>query len=136
MDLVERGVDTKRDGPARSVAEWLHHNAVDDTHLSDWLPSGFSSEDPLAEELLEDAAYAPYLARQEAELRNLRASQHVGLPRNFPYEKVPGLSNEMIERLGKAQPQTLADAGRVAGITPAALAALLVYARRLERDAA
>jgi tRNA uridine 5-carboxymethylaminomethyl modification enzyme len=89
----------------------------------------------LAEEMAEDAAYAPYLARQEAELRDLRASEEVPLPPDFPYAQVPGLSNEMVERLAAAAPTTLAAAGRVPGVTPAALSALLVHARRWQRAA-
>ena len=85
----------------------------------------------LAEEMAEDAAYAPYLARQDAELRDLRASEALPLSADFPYVEVPGLSNEMVERLTKAAPGTLAAAGRVPGVTPAALSALLVHARRL-----
>ena len=84
----------------------------------------------LAEEIEEDAAYAPYLSRQEAELRDLRASEHVLLGDHFPFGDVPGLSREMVERLSASRPETLAAAGRVAGITPAALACLLVHARR------
>ena len=84
----------------------------------------------LAQEISEDAAYAPYLARQEAELRDLRASESVALSPNFPYRTVPGLSREMVERLEQARPDTLAAAGRVPGVTPAALAILLVHAKR------
>ena len=134
--LAESGADIRRDGPARTVAEWLQHRELSETDLAAYLPDDFDGADPLAEELLEDAAYAPYLVRQEAELRDLRASKHVQLARDFPYAQVPGLSNEMIERLTASRPASLADAGRVAGITPTALAAVLVYARRLERDAA
>jgi tRNA uridine 5-carboxymethylaminomethyl modification enzyme len=81
--------------------------------------------------MAEDAAYAPYLARQDAELRDLRASEALMLAPDFPYAAVPGLSNEMVELLTSAAPGTLAAAGRVAGVTPAALSALLVHARRL-----
>ena len=88
----------------------------------------------LADEMAEDAAYAPYLARQDAELRDLRASEALLLPADFPYGEVPGLSNEMVERLSKAAPGTLAAAGRVPGVTPAALSALLVHARRRVSD--
>ena len=88
-------------------------------------------DDPdLAAEVAEDAAYAPYLARQDSELRELRAGEALPLGDDFPYEAIPGLSREMVERLSKARPATLASAGRVPGITPAALAALLVHARR------
>ena len=96
-----------------------------------WL-GDIAARDPLlAEEMAEDAAYAPYLARQDAELRDLRASEALPLASDFPYGEVPGLSNEMVERLAKAAPGTLAAAGRVPGVTPAALSALLVHARRL-----
>ena len=92
---------------------------------------GEDAIDPLlAEEIEEDAGYAPYLVRQEAELRDLRASESVPLGDRFPFADVPGLSREMVERLSAARPETLAAAGRVAGITPAALASLLVHARR------
>jgi tRNA uridine 5-carboxymethylaminomethyl modification enzyme len=82
------------------------------------------------EEMAEDAAYAPYLERQDRELRDLRASEAMPLPDDFPYASIPGLSREMIERLTRARPATLAAAGRIPGITPAALAALLVHARK------
>ena len=86
--------------------------------------------------MAEDAIYAPYLERQDAELRDLRASEAVTLGPEFPYREVPGLSNEMVERLAAARPETLAAAGRVPGVTPAALSALLVHARRHARRAA
>ena len=65
-------------------------------------------------------------------MRDLRASEALVLPGDFPYAQVPGLSKEMIERLSNARPANLAAAGRIRGITPAALAALLVHARRLK----
>jgi tRNA uridine 5-carboxymethylaminomethyl modification enzyme len=85
----------------------------------------------LLAEMAEDATYAPYLARQEAELRDMRASESLLLGDAFPYGEIAGLSREMVERLSAARPATLAAAGRIPGITPAALATLLVHARRL-----
>ena len=103
--------------------------------LTQWLGDAASLDPQLLEEMAEDEAYAPYLARQEAELRDLRASEELPLASDFPYDAVPGLSNEMVERLTSAAPTTLAAAGRVPGITPAALSALLVHARRWQRAA-
>lgn len=133
--LAEGGLPVRRDGGRRSLAEWLAHEGVDLDTLAQWLPNDLTLSD-IAHEVAEDAAYAPYLARQDAELRDLRASEAVRLPHDFPYFAVPGLSNEMVERLTAAQPATLAAAGRVPGITPAALSALLVHARKFDRDAA
>lgn len=135
-ELESAGLPVKRDGGKRSLSEWLRFNGVDLAAVTRWLPEGFDPGSELASELEEDATYAPYLARQEAELRDLRSSEAVRLAPDFPFASVPGLSNEMVERLSRSKPATLAAAGRVAGITPAALSALLVHARRLEQIAA
>lgn len=77
-----------------------------------------------------DALYAPYIERQRREWEALRRDAAVVLPANFDYRAVPGLSNEAVERLTAVQPETLDQAGRIAGITPAALAALHVATAR------
>ncbi len=119
------------DGAGRlKLREWLRFGGVGLTELAPWLGGSLPDDPALAEELTEDAAYAPYLTRQDNELRDLRAGEGLVLGDNFPYDAIPGLSIEMIERLSAVQPPTLAAAGRVPGITPAALAALLVHARR------
>jgi len=128
-DLNAHGVMVRGDGVRRPLAEWLRFPEVDFGVLGPWLGDAMPAAD-LAEEMVEDAAYAPYLARQEAELRQLRASDGVPLGDDFPYGEVPGLSREMVERLERSRPDTLAAAGQVPGITPAALASLLVQARR------
>jgi tRNA uridine 5-carboxymethylaminomethyl modification enzyme len=128
-ELNAHGIAVRGDGVRRPLMEWLRFPEVTFTALAPWL-RGAEIDPDLAEEMTEDAAYAPYLARQEAELKQLRASDGVPLGDRFPYAEVPGLSREMIERLERAQPDTLAAAGRVPGITPAALASLLVAARR------
>lgn len=80
-------------------------------------------------EIAEDVRYAPYLRRQEEELRRRRQDGNVRLPSADGLKQVPGLSNEMIERLRIASPRTLDEASRIRGITPAALAALWLYAK-------
>ncbi|MFM6830162.1 MAG: tRNA uridine-5-carboxymethylaminomethyl(34) synthesis enzyme MnmG [Novosphingobium sp.] len=128
-ELNRVGIPVRADGTRRPLMEWLRFPEVTLDAIRPWI--GEETFDPLlAEEVEEDAAYAPYLARQDAELRDLRASDNVPLGDGFPFAEIPGLSREMVERLTKAQPDTLAAAGRIAGITPAALASLLVHARR------
>ena len=129
-DLIASGLPVKPDAGNLPVREWLRFGGVDDQALRPWLGEGAFSDPVLLNELAEDAAYAPYLARQDAELRELKASEGLRLGDDFPYADIAGLSLEMIERLGRAQPATLAAAGRVPGITPAALSALLVHAKR------
>lgn len=134
-ELAELGLPVRRDGGEKPIAEWLRHEGVTLEVLTPWLGEASAGDPQLAEEMVEDTAYAPYLARQDAELRDLRASEELPLAADFRYDRVPGLSNEMIERLTAAAPTTLAAAGRVPGVTPAALSALLVHARRWQTAA-
>jgi tRNA uridine 5-carboxymethylaminomethyl modification enzyme len=83
------------------------------------LPAGLA-----AEEALFDAVYAPYLIRQRDELAVRSRDRAVTIPADFDWAKVPGLSNEMRERLEISGPSSLEQAARVPGITPAALSAL------------
>jgi len=128
-ELSRVGLPVRADNGRLPLREWLRFAGVSIADLSPWL-GHLPGEPDVAEEVAEDAAYAPYLARQDSELRDLRASEALPLADDFPYGQIPGLSREMVERLGRARPATLAAAGRVPGITPAALAALLVHARR------
>ena len=134
-ELADLGLPVRRDHGEKPLAEWLRYDGVTPEALTPWLGEVNALDPLLAEEMAEDAAYAPYLARQDAELRDLRASEAVPLAPDFPYGQVPGLSNEMVERLSRAAPVSLAAAGRVPGITPAALSALLVHARKREQAA-
>src|SRR3546814_4570191 len=76
-------------------------------------------------ELAEDAHYAPYVARQEAELRALAANEAIALDPALDYGAIGGLSREMVERLTKARRETLGQAASIDGVTPAALTAII-----------
>ncbi len=134
-ELEAAGFHVKRDGGPRTARDWIASGHMTLSDLAPWLVD-LDPADELAVELAEDAFYSPYLARQEAELAELRASEAQALPSDFPYAAVPGLSNEMVEKLSLARPESIAAAARVRGITPAALAALLVHARKHDRRAA
>lgn len=129
------GHSVRADAGRLTLREWLRFPDITLGTLAPMLPQR-PLDDELASEIEEEAAYAPYLARQEAELRELRANEAVVLDPGFPFAEVPGLSNEMVERLSRARPETLAAAGRVPGVTPAALAAVLVHARKFGQQAA
>jgi tRNA uridine 5-carboxymethylaminomethyl modification enzyme len=135
-DLANIGISVRRDAGRKTLAEWLRYPDVDLAVLRPWIDLNLDVHSEIAGEMAEDASYAPYLERQDSELRELRSSESVVLGPNFPFHQVPGLSNEMVERLATAKPANLAAAGRVRGITPAALAAVLVFARRRNSVAA
>ena len=134
-ELQDLGLPVKSDAGRMPLREWLRFPAIALADLATFAPEADLGSE-LALELAEDAAYAPYLARQDTELRELKANEAIVLARDFPFGQVPGLSSEMIERLSAARPETLAAAGRVPGVTPAALAAVLVHARKRDRAAA
>jgi tRNA uridine 5-carboxymethylaminomethyl modification enzyme len=81
-----------------------------------------------------DALYAPYVERQQREWDAVRRDSAVWIPADLDYSAVPGLSAEMVERLSASRPETIDQASRVHGVTPAALSA--VYAAASRRAAA
>jgi tRNA uridine 5-carboxymethylaminomethyl modification enzyme len=88
-------------------------------------------DDAVISEVLEDIAYEPYVKRQHAELRKVRSSEYTVIPDGFDYSRISGLSTEMLEKLSIARPQTMGAAARIRGITPAALATILVASRKV-----
>ena len=74
--------------------------------------------------------YAGYLRRQEAEIARARKDERRRIPLNFPFDRVPGLSREVVQRLTQIRPDTLGQALRIPGMTPAAVAVLAAYVGR------
>lgn len=131
-ELRAEGLNVRAEIPQQSLADWLRFPDLDMPGLRAFLPDELLElNGDLAAELAEDCFYAPYIERQEGELRDLKASEGLILAQDYPYASVPGLSNEMVERFMMARPENLSAASRVRGVTPAALAALLVHARRI-----
>ncbi len=89
---------------------------------------------PVADAVVEQveiaAKYAGYIDRQEAEIAKLRAAEDQPLPEDFDYGAVKGLSNEVKQKLGEVRPATLGQAGRIPGVTPAAISLLLIYLKK------
>jgi tRNA uridine 5-carboxymethylaminomethyl modification enzyme len=83
-----------------------------------------------SEEGRADTLYAPYVERQAREWSAVRGDVNVWIPDGLDFAAIPGLSNEMVERLASTRPETLDQASRVPGVTPAALSALFVAVSR------
>ncbi|HEY0626100.1 MAG TPA: tRNA uridine-5-carboxymethylaminomethyl(34) synthesis enzyme MnmG [Allosphingosinicella sp.] len=128
--LSNVGVAVREDGVRRSLAEWLRFPELDAEGLLRVAPELRGRNLRELEEAIQDHRYAPYVARQQAEIVKLRADEAVRIPADLDYAAVAGLSNEMVERLSVARPSTLGAASRIRGVTPAALAAILVHSRR------
>ncbi|MCS6947676.1 MAG: tRNA uridine-5-carboxymethylaminomethyl(34) synthesis enzyme MnmG, partial [Steroidobacteraceae bacterium] len=82
------------------------------------------------------AKYAGYIERQQLEIERQRAQETTRLPPDLDYAQVPGLSNEVRQKLSAARPQTLGQAARLPGVTPAAVSILLIHLRKRGRGAA
>jgi tRNA uridine 5-carboxymethylaminomethyl modification enzyme len=74
--------------------------------------------------------YEGYLKRQVASVERMRRQEHRAIPEEFPFETIPGLSREMVQRLSDVRPATLGQAGRIPGVTPAAVAVVAAYIDR------
>jgi tRNA uridine 5-carboxymethylaminomethyl modification enzyme len=83
-----------------------------------------------AEQVEIEAKYSGYIARQQDEIEQLRRFENTLLPDDFTYEKVGGLSNEVIQKLQSVRPETLGIASRISGVTPAAISQLLIYLKK------
>ena len=131
VEMAALGATVPDDGLRRTLMEWARFPAVSRAHLEAAAPALAQCDDEaLVEEILQDAVYAPYVERQDAEVRALRANEAIALPDDLDFASIGGLSAEMIERLTRARPANLGAAARLQGITPAALAALLVAIRQ------
>ena len=89
---------------------------------------------PVTEDVIEQvqiqAKYEGYIARQQNEIERLRRHENTKLPADLDYERIDGLSKEISQKLKESRPETLAEAGRISGVTPAAVSLLLVYLKK------
>ncbi|ONH82610.1 tRNA uridine-5-carboxymethylaminomethyl(34) synthesis enzyme MnmG [Roseomonas mucosa] len=126
--LNAAGIPVNEDGKRRTVLEVLALPGTDAGLAFPWL-RGLAPA--VLAQMEAEALYAPYLRRQEAEMRLLEREERLRIPEDLDFAMVPGLSTEMRQRLDAARPATLGIAGRVPGITPAGVAALAGHLRRL-----
>ena len=84
----------------------------------------------VAEQVEIKTKYAGYIDRQQEEIARLRASEDIRLPADIDYAGISGLSKEIQGKLGKTRPETLGQAGRIPGVTPAAISLLLIHLKK------
>jgi len=127
--LRAQGIPVNRDGVRRSAADLLGYAGVTVARLAGIWPELAGLRPDIAEQLEIDGVYRGYLDRQEADIRAFRRDEALALPEGLDYGAIGGLSAEIREKLGAARPATLGQAARIAGVTPAALVALLKHVR-------
>src|SRR5690606_4584734 len=116
------GLNLNRDGQRRSAYDLLAYPDVDLARLTAIWPQLAMIPETVAERLETEARYAVYLDRQHADVAVLKREELRLIPGELDFATVPGLSNELKQKLAARRPRSLADAQRIDGMTPAALA--------------
>ncbi|MFK7791058.1 MAG: tRNA uridine-5-carboxymethylaminomethyl(34) synthesis enzyme MnmG [Devosiaceae bacterium] len=125
--LAASGITVKHDGRVRSAFEVLGLPDVSPENVLKVWPTLAQLDSKAREQLAIDALYAVYVDRQDEEVRVLNKEEALAIPGDLDFTALPGLSNELSQRLSQVRPATLAEARRLEGMTPSALALLLVH---------
>ena len=135
-EAERHGLSLNKDGQRRSAFELLSYPSVTITQLAKIWPRFGELAPKIAEQIEIDAKYDVYLSRQAADIAAYRRDESFELPDEFDYATLPGLSNEMKQKLQAHRPRTIGQAGRIDGVTPAALTLLVAHARRAKKTSA
>ncbi len=134
-EAADAGIRISRDGAKRSGLELLAFTDVEFKTLAALRPEIGNLTDEVQAQLKCDALYSQYVKRQAQDVENLRRDEAHAIPVDFDYAGMNGLSHELKQKLIAARPETLGQAGRVEGITPAALTLILARLRKGARQA-
>ncbi len=131
-EAKKRGIKINQDGVRRNIIDLLAFQDINLKKLSAIWPeiSGLSPD--IADQLERDALYAKFINRQKSAVEAMRRDESLRIPNGFKYTGIPGLSNELQQKLTTAQPVNLAQASRIEGMTPSALTLLLGKIRVLQ----
>lgn len=131
-EAARHGLEINKDGVRRSAYELLAHPGVDMAWLVRVEPRFAALDAKTAERLETEAKYAVYLERQQADVAQIRHEESRLIPESIDFSEVPGLSNELKQKMKMRQPRSIADAQRMEGMTPAALAIIVAHVRNAE----
>lgn len=129
-EIATGGIRVNQDGTRRTGLDVLAFPNVGFESILSLVPELENTIDEIRRQIERDALYANYIERQKQEIEALRRDENRAIPADFDFAAVNGLSNELKQKLTQARPANLAQAARLDGMTPAALALLLVRLRR------
>ena len=115
-----------------SLAELLKRPELDYADLDAVAPSETTITEAVAEQVTIQLKYSGYIDRQQQDIDRLQRHEAMAIPEDIDFDQVEGLSNEIRQKLGEIRPSNLARAGRIPGVTPAALSLLLVHLKKRE----
>ena len=126
------GLDVGSDGGRRTAFQLLSLPGIGFQELLRLWPELRDVRPEIVEQLENDAQYAVYLGRQDADIAAFRREEALQLPDDLDYAAVRGISTEAAQKLGMVRPATLGQAGRIDGVTPAALTLVLAHVRNID----
>jgi len=135
-EAARKGLALRKDGQRRSAFELLSYPEITVADLARIWPAFGELDLRIAAQLEIDAKYHVYLGRQAADVESYRRDESLLLDEDIDYAALPGLSNEVRQKLQLHRPRTIGQAGRIDGVTPAALTLLVAHMRRPRRTAA
>lgn len=128
--LRNLGFEVNQDGIRRNGIEILSYQNVDYAKMAKAWPQLNETRTDVVEQLEIEATYSSYLERQDADIKALRRDENLRLPADLEYNGIPSLSNEVCDKLSRVRPETIGQAARISGVTPAAITVLLAYVKR------
>lgn len=129
-ELRARGLEINQDGVRRDGLDLLSYPNIDFSTLTAHWPDLAHTRPDVVEQIEIEATYASYLTRQEADIQALRRDENLTLPPDLDYSLIPSLSNEVKDKLTRVRPESIGQAARISGVTPAAITALLAHVKR------
>jgi len=129
-EAAKAGLTINRDGRKRSAFDLLSYPEIGLARLARIWPEIGAIDEGIASQLAVDARYAVYIARQELDVAAFRKDEGVAIPDGFSFDALPGLSNEIRQKLLRHKPASLGQAARLDGMTPAALMLLLAHLKK------
>ncbi len=129
------GLKLNHDGVRRSAYDLLSFPEIDLARISTIWPQFSVLPQRIADRVANDAQYAVYMDRQKSDIQRLKRDEQIAIPVGLEFSTMPGLSNELKMKLNRQRPATLAEAGRIEGMTPAALALLVAHIHMAEKAA-
>ena len=132
-EIASHGIRINQDGSRRSGMELLAFPDVEFSDLAGLYPEAVIAEQEIKTQIARDALYASYIERQNKDVAALRKDEDVQFDAGFDFSAIEGLSNELKAKLVHARPLNMAQAAKIDGMTPSALALLLVRVRKGHR---
>lgn len=130
---ADAGWAVNQDGRVRSAWEYLAYKDVTFESLTVVWPGLTEVSDPIREQIAIETLYSGYIERQAGDVAALRRDEGLMIPGDLDYSGIGGLSNEVRQKLEAVRPQTLGQAGRIEGVTPGAMMALLGHVKRRKK---